>query len=172
MRMVLMVLIACVGLAVPWYEASGQATPTAPPGVTARTTALLVSAIRDPLRVTGSDGLVHLEYDLVLTSVFTAPVRLLSIEVLTPDGRSVHRLSGDTLRAGTQPLLGDTPTDAIPASGAVAVLLDVVVPQTRSRRTCPTASPTSCHPIPPLPRSSTARRSLGRTSPSIRSPPS
>ena len=56
--------------------------------MTAWTTALLVSAIHDPLRVTGSDGMVHLEYDLVLTNVFTAPVTITAIEVLTPDGQS------------------------------------------------------------------------------------
>ncbi len=121
-------LVAGVGLTAPRYEAAGQATPTAPPGVTARTTALLVSSTNDPLRVTGSDGMVHLEYDLVLTNAFMAPVTLESIEVFAPDDRSVHQLSGDALRAMTQPLFGDTPTGEIAVSGAVAVLLDVGVP--------------------------------------------
>jgi len=96
--------------------------------VTARTTALLVTAIHDPLRVTGSDGMVHLEYDLVLTNVFTAPVTITAIEVLTPDGQSLLRLEGDALETMTQPLFGRTPTDLVPESGAVAALLDVVVP--------------------------------------------
>lgn len=127
-RVAAMALIAGTALAAPWGEAAGQATPAAPPGVTAGTTALLVSATNDPLRVTGSDGMVHLEYDLVLTSVFAGPVSLESIEVLEPGGTTVHVLSGETLKAMTQPLLGDAPTDEVPASGAVAVLLDVVVP--------------------------------------------
>jgi hypothetical protein len=127
-------LLACValasliGLAAPLRDASGQATPVAPPGLTARTTALLVSAIHDPLRVTGSDGMVHLEYDLVLTNVFTAPVTITAIEVLTPHGQSLLRLEGDALEAMTQPLFGRTPMDVVPQSGALAAMLDVVVP--------------------------------------------
>lgn len=126
--LVLLALGSVIGLAAPLREASGQATPVAPPGVTARTTALLVSAIHDPLRVTGSDGMVHLEYDLVLTNVFAAPVTVTAIEVLTPDGQSLLRLTGDALAAMTQPLFGRTPTALVPQSGALAAMLDVVVP--------------------------------------------
>jgi Peptidase family M23 len=114
--------------ALPEEDEAGQATPVAPPGVTARTTALLVTAIHDPLRVTGSDGMVHLEYDLVLTNVFTSPVTITAIDVLTPDGQSLLRLEGDALEAMTQPMYGRTPMDVVPKSGAVAVLLDVIVP--------------------------------------------
>lgn len=128
-RLAAMALIASIGFVAPLDEVTAQATPEAPPGVTARTTALLVSAIRDPLRVTGSDGMVHVEYDLVLTNVFTAPVTLQSIEVLSPEGASLLGMSGDALTAATQPLLGSTaPTSDIPASGTVGVIVDVVVP--------------------------------------------
>ena len=123
----LTLLFALVGLAVPLNEAAGQATPVGPPGVTAQTTALLVTAIHDPLRVTGSDGMVHLEYDLVLTNVFTTPVTITAIDVLTPDGQSLLQLAGDSLRAMTRPLIGSTPTDVVPQSGAVAAIIDVVV---------------------------------------------
>src|SRR3954470_20780237 len=125
--LVLVVLGSVIGLAAPLREASGQATPVAPPGVTARTTALLVTAIHDPLRVTGSDGMVHLEYDLVLTNVFTTPVTITAIDVLTPDGQSLHRLEGEGLKAMTRPLFARTPTDVVPQSGAVAAMIDVVV---------------------------------------------
>jgi hypothetical protein len=129
LRLVVLVALGAVsGLATPAREVAGQATPVAPPGVTARTTALLVTAIHDPLRVTGSDSMVHLEYDLVLTNVFTAPVTITAIEVLTPDGQSLLRLEGDPVETMTQPLFGRTPTNLVPESGAVAVLLDVVVP--------------------------------------------
>jgi hypothetical protein len=127
----LLVLVALgtgIGLAAPLREAAGQATPVAPPGVTARTTALVVTAIHDPLRVMGSDGMVHLEYDLVLTNVFTAPVTVTAIEVRTPEGQSLLRLAGDALEARTQPLFGLTPMDVVPQSGALAAILDVVVP--------------------------------------------
>lgn len=123
----IVMLSALVALAVPLAPAAGQATSTAPPGVTARTTALLVSAIHDPLRVTGSDGLVHLEYDLVLTNLFTTPVTITAIDVLNPEGQSLLRLEGDALRAMTRPLFGITPTDVVPQSGALAAMLDVVV---------------------------------------------
>ena len=39
-------------------------------------TALVVSPINRPLVVPGSDGLMHLEYDLLVTNVFVAPVTL------------------------------------------------------------------------------------------------
>src|SRR5215204_7739671 len=81
--LILVALGSVIALAAPAREVAGQATPTAPPGVTAQTTALLVTAIHDPLRVTGSDGMVHLEYDLVLTNVFTTPVTITAIDVLT-----------------------------------------------------------------------------------------
>jgi hypothetical protein len=126
--LVLVALGAAIGLAAPVRETAGQATPVAPPGVTARTTALLVTAIHDPLRVTGSDGMVHLEYDLVLTNVFSTPVTITSIDVLSPEGQSLLQLAGDALVAKTRPLFGSTPTDVVPQSGAVAVIMDVVVP--------------------------------------------
>jgi hypothetical protein len=126
--LVLVALGSVIGLAAPAGETAGQATPVAPPGVTAQTTALLVSAIHDPLRVTGSDGMVHLEYDLVLTNVFTTPVTITSIDVLTPQGQPLLRLAGDALKAMTRPLVGSTPTDLVPQSGVLAAMLDVVVP--------------------------------------------
>jgi hypothetical protein len=126
--LVLVALGAVIGLVAPVRETAGQATPVAPPGVTARTTALLVTAIHDPLRVTGSDGMVHLEYDLVLTNVFTSPMTITSIDVLTPEGKSLLQLTGDSLKAMTRALFGSTPTDVVPQSGAVAAMIDVVVP--------------------------------------------
>jgi hypothetical protein len=129
-RLRLLVLLACgavIGLAAPVREVAGQATPVPPLGVTARTTALLVTAIHDPLRVTGSDGMVHLEYDLVLTNVFTTPVTITAIDVLTSEGQSLLRLEGDALKAMTRPLFGSTATDVVPQSGAVAAMIDAVV---------------------------------------------
>ena len=126
--LILVALGSVIALAAPAREVAGQATPMAPPGVTAQTTALLVAAIHDPLRVTGSDGMVHLEYDLVLTNVFTTPVTITAIDVLTLEGQPLLQLAGDTLAAMTRPLIGSTPTDLVPQSGALAAMLDVVVP--------------------------------------------
>ena len=50
------------------------------------TTALLVASTNAPLRVLGSDGQEHLEYDLILTNVFTIPVTLTEIDLRGPEG--------------------------------------------------------------------------------------
>ena len=107
------------------------ATLIASPAAGEKTTAIVVSATNDPLRVSGSDGLDHLEYDLLVTNGFAAPVTLTSIAVTAPDGETLVRLDGDALVTATQPLLGRTPTAAIPASGTVAVVMDVAVPTER-----------------------------------------
>jgi murein DD-endopeptidase MepM/ murein hydrolase activator NlpD len=95
---------------------------------TPQTTALKASVIHEPLYARGSDGKVHLEYDLLSTSVFPDPVRLTKVEVLADDGRRLLNLEGDDLRARTQPLGDTTPTSKVPPSSAVATLIDVVVP--------------------------------------------
>ena len=95
---------------------------------TPQTTALKASVIHEPLYVRGSDGKVHLEYDLLSTSVFPDPVRLTKVEVLADDGRRLLNLEGDDLKARTQPLGDTTPTSKVPPSSAVATLIDVVVP--------------------------------------------
>jgi hypothetical protein len=97
----------------------------------AQPTALLVSATNAPLRVLGSDGREHLEYDLIITNVFTAPVTLISVDVVAADGRELLRLEGEALAAVTQPVFFDrdaTPIAAVPVGGVVATVLDVVVP--------------------------------------------
>ena len=95
--------------------------------IDARITALVVTASHAPLRAPGSDGLDHIEYDLIVTNAFRAPVTLTRVDALDPAGEVLLRLEGDALVAATQPLLGATPTSAIPASGAVAVVMDVAV---------------------------------------------
>ena len=92
-------------------------------------TAIVVSAIGGPIGVPGSDGLQHIEYDLVVTNVFSSPVLLSTIEVLALDGNPLLSLAGDDLVAATQPLLGLTPLEEIPASGTAAVIIDVAVPR-------------------------------------------
>ena len=64
----LVMLGSLIGLVAPAPKVAGQATPIAPAGESPQITALLVTAINDPQRVTGSDGMVHIEYDLVITS--------------------------------------------------------------------------------------------------------
>jgi len=112
----------------PMSGRSQVATPVVSTTTGDATTAIVVSATNDPLRVAGSDGVDHLEYDLLVTNGFTAPVTLTSIEVVDPDGESLLTLEGDALVSATQPLIGRTPTAAVPTSGTVAVVMDVTVP--------------------------------------------
>ena len=85
--------------------AAQEATPASQP-TDRELTAIVVSAIGGPIGVPGSDGLQHIEYDLVVTNVFSSPVLLSTIEVLTLDGNPLLSLAGDDLVAATQPLLG------------------------------------------------------------------
>jgi murein DD-endopeptidase MepM/ murein hydrolase activator NlpD len=123
----LLVCTAVVLATVPaGLSAAAQGTPVA--ATTSPVTALLVSATGAPRSVTGSDGMEHTEYDLIITNAFTAPVTLSTVEVTTLDGQLLLRLEGEALVAVTQPLLGMTPTEEVPVSGTVAVMIDVVTP--------------------------------------------
>lgn len=115
----------------PLSGALSQATPEPAPlatQVAAQTTALLAKAVDDPLWVVGSDGMVHLEYDLLFTNVSPSPVTLTRIEVLAPDGQTLLTLEGDALLAMTLPTFGGAPATVVPASGALVTMLDVVPP--------------------------------------------
>jgi hypothetical protein len=106
--------------------------PAAPRDDAPKTTAIKVSAIHEPFYAKASDGKVHLEYDLVSTSVFSLPVTLTKVVVRAGDGRKLLTLQGDALQARTQPLGELTHTAAgtreVPSSGSVATLMDVKVP--------------------------------------------
>jgi hypothetical protein len=132
-RLALLALGALVALgAAPPGALAGGAPPVAPPPGPevpgAGPTALLVAAVGAPLRVPGSDGLAHLEYDLLVTNAFGAPVTLTALDVLAPDGTGLLRLEGPALAAATQPLYGGPPTGEVPPSGAVATMVDLAVP--------------------------------------------
>jgi Peptidase family M23 len=121
---------AAAALARQVSPAAGTAPPATPVTGTGApaTTAILVGATNKPLRVAGSDGADHLEYDLIITNALPAPLTLTAIEVLGPAGTRLLHLAGDALVQATQPLIGLTPTAQIPAFGAVAVVIDVIVP--------------------------------------------
>jgi hypothetical protein len=134
--------------------AAQDATPATAPA-DQQLTAIVVGSIGAPAEVPGSDGLVHLEADLLVTNAFSAPVTLTSVTVLTPDGTPVLQLAGDALVAVTQPLLGGAPLATIPASGTAAVMLDVAVPQDR----VPThLTPHVTYAVPPEARGASSSR--------------
>ena len=97
-RLLPVLAASLLGGAIATLPGSGRAqdaTPVASPAVGEKTTAIVVSATNDPLRVSGSDGVDHLEYDLLVTNGFAAPVTLTSIAVTAPDGETLLRLEGD-----------------------------------------------------------------------------
>lgn len=122
-----MLVVLLAVLTIPAARAMAQGTPV--PGATGKLpTALVVSAASVPMRVTGSDGMDHIEYDLLVTNAFVAPVTLTSIDVLDADESVLFTLAGDPLATATQALLSPEPLTEIPASSAVAVVIGVIVP--------------------------------------------
>jgi hypothetical protein len=128
-RIAFLMLSALLALVV---GAAPQAAADQSSGPAAQETPLLVTATNAPLRVLGSDGMEHLEYDLIITNVFTAPLTLTAVEVVTPDGHPLLRLAGDALVANTEPIFFPAPDAApisqIPVGGVVAVVVDLRVP--------------------------------------------
>ena len=99
--------------------------PAKEPG---RPTPILVSPIHDAQIVRGDDGMDHVEYDLLVVSVLPEPVTLSSVTVVDPAGKELKRIEGAALAVVTQPLFAHTETTEIPASAAVAVEVDLILP--------------------------------------------
>ena len=93
-----------------------------------RPTAILVRPIHEAQVVRGDDGMDHVEYELLVVSVFPEPVTLSSVTVLDPNGKELTRIDGGALAAATQALFSKTPSPVIPASAAVSVDVDLIVP--------------------------------------------
>jgi hypothetical protein len=91
------------------------------------TNAIEVVVPTPPRYVRGTDGNVHLEYDLVTTDVMSAPVSLTSLVIRNGDTELAH-LDADALKAVTFPFLSDTPTLDIAPSAAVLSIIDVILP--------------------------------------------
>jgi hypothetical protein len=62
-------------------------------------TAIIATQMGDALVVRGDDGKDHVEYDLLITSVFDGPVMLTSAEVVDEAGKVIGRIEGDGLKA-------------------------------------------------------------------------
>jgi hypothetical protein len=114
-----------VGLVAAAFLACASAVSADAPG---RPTALLVSPIHDAQVVRGDDGMDHVEYELLVVSVFAEPVTLSSVAVLDPAGRELQRIEGDALAAATQTLFAKTPSPVVPASAAASVDVDLILP--------------------------------------------
>lgn len=93
-----------------------------------RATAIMVSPIHEAQVVRGDDGMDHVEYDLLVVSVFPEPVTLTSVSVLDPAGKQLMRIEGGALATATQPLFAHTGSAVIPASAAVSIEVDLMLP--------------------------------------------
>jgi hypothetical protein len=93
-----------------------------------RPTAILVSPIHEAQIVRGDDGKDHVEYELLVVNVFPEPVTLSSVTVLDHAGRELMRIEGGTLAAATQTLFAKAATPVVPASAAVSVDVDLMLP--------------------------------------------
>ncbi|HSR76324.1 MAG TPA: M23 family metallopeptidase [Xanthobacteraceae bacterium] len=93
-----------------------------------RPTAILVNPIHEAQVVRGDDGMDHVEYELLVINVFPEPVTLSRVTVLDPAGKEFMRIEGAALAAATQTLFAKTPTPVVPASAAVSVDVDLILP--------------------------------------------
>src|SRR5215468_7707944 len=93
-----------------------------------RPTAILVSPIHEAQIVRGDDGKDHVEYELLVVNVFSEPVTLASVTVFDPAGKELMRIKGGALAAATQTLFAKTATPVVPASAAVSVDVDLILP--------------------------------------------
>ena len=93
-----------------------------------RPTAILVSPIHEAQVVRGDDGMDHVEYELLVVNAVEQPVTLKSLTVLDPNAKELTRIEGAALVAATQTLLDKKPMTEIPASAAVSVDVDLIVP--------------------------------------------
>jgi hypothetical protein len=93
-----------------------------------RPTAIMVSPVHEAQVVRGDDGRDHVEYELLVVSVFSEPVTLSNVAVLNSAGKELLRIDGAALAAATQTLFAKTPSPVIPPSAAVSVDVDLVLP--------------------------------------------
>jgi murein DD-endopeptidase MepM/ murein hydrolase activator NlpD len=125
----------------------------------AEPTALQVEAPGTPQYVHGSDGREHLEYDLIITNVFTAEATLTSLEV-RGDGRRLLVLRGAALAAVTLPPFGSAPTARIAPASTVVTLVDIAMPAAAGRAVPPHVTNRIQYAIPP---DAPARSLIGST---------
>jgi hypothetical protein len=138
---VLLLAAALIAIAVLVPSIATSGTPAGPSGLQSRggasaawdTTALQVAATGPAQRVYGTDRREHIDYDLVITNSFTAPVTLTSL-VVRGGGRTLLKLKGDAVADRTRQVTGfGDPTRTVPVSGALTTYVDVVLPRSAGR---------------------------------------
>jgi pimeloyl-ACP methyl ester carboxylesterase len=103
-----------------------RATPM-PPASSGQVTPLLETVLSPPHWFIGTDGQVHLVYELVLTNAIPAPVTVNAVEVLDADaGTTLTRLTGESLLAAMSLATStETPAVTLPPATVGVVWLDV-----------------------------------------------
>ena len=124
------------------------ASPDAAPPVA---TPLVAAVIAAPIPVAGTDGKVHLAYELQLTNVLADEVTLTSVAVRAGD-RTLLDLAGDQLAYWTRLLGMPTPTTKIGPAHSAMVWLDVALDNGAPIPTqlIHAAGISVAHPMPPL----------------------
>lgn len=118
-----------------WAAGSGAGFPddameTPSPVVDGALTPLLDNVMSPPRWFAGTDGQVHLVYELLVTNAMPAPVTVSAVEVRDGDtGAALARLSGESLLAAmslaTSP---ETPAALLPPASVGVVWLDIPLP--------------------------------------------
>jgi hypothetical protein len=90
----------------------------------------------------------HVEYELLVVSVFPEPVTLSSVTVLDPARKELMRIERDALAAATQTLFARTETTVIPASSAASADVDLILPPGTAPEQVSTGSPTPSRRTP------------------------
>jgi murein DD-endopeptidase MepM/ murein hydrolase activator NlpD len=119
------VCVVAVGMA----GAQGRGLPR--PGVD-RYTPLVPKVNSTPRWFRGTDGLIHIAYELMLTNGFPIPVTLDSVTVRRSDrdGGTIERLSGSELEAAMSLIApAADPTTTVPNSGVGVVWFEIVLPR-------------------------------------------
>ena len=111
------------GLVTP--RVSAQATPIPPSGE--QYTPIIASVLSPPRWFTGSDGMVHLAYELLLTNAFAVPITVTTVDVLdAATGATVMPLTGDALFAAMSLMsVPGTPVVTVPPSSVGTVWFDI-----------------------------------------------
>jgi hypothetical protein len=107
---------------------AAASTTTSSPAPSDQVSAIWAQPMGDAQVVHASDGRNHIEYNLLVVNAYSDPVTLSAVTIIGPDGDELGRVDGATLEAATQTLYSHTPSATIPASGSVAVEVDVSLP--------------------------------------------
>jgi Peptidase family M23 len=105
---------------------------TTHPSPSGQLTPLLDSTLSTPRWFTGTDGLAHLVYELMLTNALPVAVTLNTIEVHDAESNTLLvRLAGEPLRASTSLAASpEVPSVELPAASVAAVWMDIALPDT------------------------------------------